>query len=170
MKPKTVGRAGEVSSQSHPVLAPAIKAGFISGTVLLTRDGEIPVEFLSPGDRIITRDAGMVRLENIRHRRTLTRAISFAAGSLGHTRPDQDLVLPPEQMVLIRDWRAQALSGVKQAMVRADTLVDGEFVQNLGLQKMLLHQLHFASPHVVYAGGLELPCMSPPAESLRPAA
>lgn len=170
MKPNTVGRADGRSPQSHPITIPARKVGFVPGTILLTQGGEVPVEFLSPGDRIITRDAGFVRLERVAHRRTVTRAISFAAGSLGHTRPDQDMILPADQMMLIRDWRAQAMFGARQAMVRADTLVDGEFIRDLGPQKMLLHQLHFATPHVIYAGGLELSCMTETASRLRPAA
>ena len=170
MKPKTVGRAGGQSPLSHPVSLPAIKAGFVCGTILLTQAGEIPVEFLSPGDQIITRDAGMVGLEHIRHRRTLTHAISFAAGSLGHTRPDQDLILPADQLILIRDWRAQSMFGKDRALVRADALIDGEFIRDLGPQKMQLYQLHFATPHVIYAGGLELSCMTETAANLRPAA
>ncbi len=169
MKPNSVGRAVGQSPKPHPIFTPAIQAGFVSGAILLTQDGEMPVEFLSPGDRIITRDAGMVRLESIHHQDVLTRAISFAAGSLGHTRPDQDLTLPASQIVLIRDWRAQAMFGVQQAWVRADALIDGEFIRDLGPQEMRLHQLHFAAPHVVYAGGLELSCMTD-AASLQSAA
>lgn len=130
----------------------------------------MPVEFLSRGDSLITRDAGIVRLERIAHRRTLTRAICFAAGSLGHTRPDRDLVLPAAQLVLIRDWRAQAMFGTTQALVRADSLVDDEFIRDLGIQKMHLHQLQFAAPHVVYAGGLELSCMSDTSQTCQTAA
>lgn len=170
MKPNAVGRAVGQDPISHPNMMPAQKAGFVSGTILLTQDGEMPVEFLSPGDRIITRDAGMVRLENIRHRRVLTRAISFAAGSLGHTRPESDLVLPAAQLLLIRDWRAKAMFGLKQAVTRADALLDDEFICDLGPQKMLLYQLQFSSPHIVYAGGLELSCMGNAASNLRPAA
>lgn len=170
MKPNAVGRAIGHSPQSHPVSMPATKAGFVSGTILLTRDGEMPVEFLSSGDWIITRDAGMVQLDRLFHRRLMTRAISFAAGSLGHTRPDQDLVLPASQLILIRDWRAQAMFGQPQAMVRADALVDDEFIRDLGPQKMLLHQLQFAAPHVIYAGGLELSCLTGDVAHLRPAA
>ena len=170
MKPNTVGRATGQSPYAHPIAAPAPKAGFVFGTILLTRDGEIPVEFLSPGDRIITRDTGFARLDAIRCRRVLTRAISFAAGSLGDTRPDQDLVLPAAQPVLIRDWRAQAMFGVDQALVRADALVDGEFIRDTGPQKMRLYQLQFADPHVIYAGGLELSCMTDAANNLQSAA
>jgi len=170
MKPNTVGYAIGQSPHAHPIAAPAPKAGFVFGTILLTRDGEIPVEFLSPGDQVITRDTGFARIEAIRSRRTLTRAISFAAGSLGDTRPDQDLVLPAAQLVLIRDWRAQAMFGTAQALVRADALVDDEFIRDTGPQRMRLYQLQFARPHVIYAGGLELSCMTDSANNLRPAA
>ncbi len=170
MKPNSPGPAGGAFPVSHPVVAPAPKAGFVAGTVLYTRDGEMPVEFLSPGDSLITRDAGIVRLIRIHHRRTLTRAISFAAGSLGHTRPDQDLILPGAQLVLVRDWRAQAMFGKDQALVRADTLVDDAFICDLGVQRMHLLQLQFDAPHVIYAGGLELSCMTQGAQNLRPAA
>ncbi len=164
MKPKTVGRVVGQGPTAHPNAMPARKAGFVSGTILLTQEGEMPVEFLSPGDRIITRDAGLVTLEGVRHRRVTTKAISFAAGSLGDTRPQTDLVLPAAQMVLIRDWRAMALFGVNHAITRADALVDGEFIW------MLLHQLNFADQHIVYGGGLELSCERAPDRDLRPAA
>ena len=170
MKPNAVGRAVGQNPNWHPNTIPATSAGFVSGTILLTQEGEMPVEFLSPGDRIITRDAGMVQLQDIHHQRLVTRAISFAAGSLGDMRPDSDLILPAGQMVLLRDWRAKAMFGTETAMVRADALIDGEFIRDLGLQGMLLHQLHFARPHVLYAGGLELSCTSDQACALRPAA
>ncbi|MFT7593613.1 MAG: hypothetical protein ACI8R4_000927 [Paracoccaceae bacterium] len=170
MKPNAVGRVGGHSPQAHPVFTPGRNPGFVSGTILLSQDGEMPVEFLSPGDRIITRDSGMVQLQAIRRRRIIARAISFAAGSLGHTRPEQDLILPAGQVVLIRDWRAEAMFGRPQAMVRADALVDGTFICDLGLQKMTLYQLQFADLHVLYVGGMEVACATKEPSQLCPAA
>jgi hypothetical protein len=170
MKPNTVGRASGQNPLSLPFSTPAPKVGFAPGTLLLTQDGEVPVEYLSPGDRIITRDAGIVRLEHIQYHRTITHAVLFSAGSLGHTRPDQDMILPAAQMLLIRDWRATAMFRAKQTMVRADALIDGEFIRDLGLQKMMLHQLQFNTSHVIYAGGLELSCTTNAAPRLCSAA
>ena len=43
--------------------------------------------------------------------------VRIKAGSLGHTRPGHDTVLPAHQKVLLRDWRlAQALFGAPQAL------------------------------------------------------
>ena len=170
MKPNTVGRASRDSLQPHPVYPLEPGTGFVSGTIILSQDGEMPVEFLSPQDRIITRDAGFVRLAHISRSRQSIRAIRFAAGSLGHTRPEQDLILPENQMVLVRDWRAKAMFGADQAMVRAVDLVDGEFICDLGMRAMVVHQLHFSAPHVVYAGGLEVAGTGFQNAALRPAA
>lgn len=171
MKPNTVGRESRKTLQTHPFYTPESEAGFASGTIILSQDGEMPVEFLTPGDRIISRDAGFVTLDHVERTTHQIRAVRFAAGSLGHTRPDHDLILPENQMVLVRDWRAQSLFGVPQAMVRAGDLVDGEFICDLGQQTMRLHQLHFAKSHVIYAGGLEVAGMcSAPEMALRAAA
>lgn len=158
MKPKTVGRATGHRPQTHPYSPPAFAAGFTTGTIILSQDGEMPVEYLSVGDRVISRDCGMVRLAGLTRHTEMVRAISFAAGSLGHTRPEQDVVLPAQQQILIRDWRAPAMHGQSQTLVRADALVDGEFIRDLGLVSMTLYQLHFDRPHVIYAGGLEADC------------
>ncbi|MEX0349894.1 MAG: Hint domain-containing protein [Paracoccaceae bacterium] len=132
------------------------KTGFLSGTVVMTQRGECLVEDLAKGDSIITRDRGFVLVRGVVRTTCHCRAISFAAGSLGDTRPDQDLILPAGQKVLIRDWRAQAMFSADRAMVRADALLDGEFIRDLGIREMVLYQIEFDAPHVLYAGGLEL--------------
>ena len=60
------------------------------------------------------------------------------------------------QRLLIRDWRAQAFGGASQALMRADMLVDGRFVRDLGMRRLRLFRLEFDAAHVIYAGGLEL--------------
>ena len=63
MNPNVVGRAGEQVAQPdlvrHQERANSEINGLIAGTRLWTLDGEMPVQYLSPGDRIITRDTGM---------------------------------------------------------------------------------------------------------------
>jgi len=142
-----------IQSDHRPV---ASALGVPTGTILLTRDGEKPIERITATDHVITRDAGMVPVRSLARVTTMTRAILFAAGSLGHTRPDTDLVLPEAQPILIRDWRAKVMSGRKQTLIPAGSLVDGEFVRDLGPQLLTLYQIRFDTPHVIYAGGLEL--------------
>lgn len=131
--------------------------GIASGTVVLTLDGALPVEFLSPGDRIITRE-GMRVVREVNVHRYSGPAIRVSAGALGHDRPEQDLVLPTETMILLRDWRAQALFGKAQATVPISRIADGEFIAHTSALSMRLYDLRFDRPQVVYAEGLELTC------------
>jgi Hint domain-containing protein len=154
MKPNTVGR--ELSGQMPPLRTEIAHVGLVSGTLLLTADGEIPVEYLSPGDRIITRNAGLVQLCAVQSERVTQEAIKIAAGSLGDTKPTHHVMMPAAQMILVRDWRARALRGAAQAVMPAGCLIDDEFITSLGWREMTLVRLGFDAPYVVYADGLEL--------------
>ena len=100
-----------------------VARGIAAGTKVMTLDGEMPVEFLTEGDRVITRDTGMAVLKAVRSRKIACSVVHIAGGSLGHNRPDSDIALPSGQEVLIRDWRAEALFGKKTALVTADRLI-----------------------------------------------
>lgn len=157
MKPKTVGRVSEKTSlagQYKPYVS--VDSGLISGTKLLTLDGEIPVEILSVGDRLITRDSGISEVTHIQRTTRRVHTIAFAAGSLGHTRPECDTILAADQMILIRDWRARAMFNSERALVAARSLIDGEFIIDQGKQEQVLIQIFCNGPHILYAGGLEL--------------
>ncbi|WP_299029552.1 Hint domain-containing protein [uncultured Sulfitobacter sp.] len=157
MKPKTVGRVGGDTPQTGHYAPYATRdTGLLQGTTLLTLEGEMPVEFISVGDKIITRDSGIARVEHIQRTTRKVHTIALAAGSLGHTRPERDATLAGDQMCLIRDWRAQALFGADRALVAARTLVDGEFIRDLGMQEQTLFQIFCDGPHILYADGLEV--------------
>ncbi len=131
-------------------------SGLCAGTVVLTLDGEMPIEHLSPGDRIITRDTGMAVLVAITVRKTETATVRIKAGSLGHNRPEGDMVVAPDTLIHIRDWRAQALYGQPSATVPARALIDGEFVAQQPQAQMHLYELVFDRSHIVYADGVEI--------------
>lgn len=159
------GQARAISARTRPDAPPA---GFAAGSIVLTLDGALPVEFLTPGDRVITRDQGMALLRGVRQRQVTCEMVSIMAGTLGHTRPEHDTLLPSEQKVLLRDWRAQALFGAPQALAQACKLIDGEFIRLAGRQTITLFQLEFDAPHILYVDGLELACE--PSETLKHAA
>ncbi len=132
--------------------------GMTSGTQVLTAMGAVAVEALKEGARIITRDAGMSVLRRIDRFETECEVVRIRAGSLGHDRPEHDTDLPANQKILIRDWRAQALTGQKQALMRVGRLEDGEFLKTLPKAKRVLYRLRFDTDHIIYADGLELFC------------
>lgn len=160
MNPTQPGRrVGAFGPYSHPKTNTHIMS-LITGATLLTMDGDIPVEFLSAGDRVITRNSGQVQVSAVTRSSQELGAVEIRAGSLGDTRPDHDLVVPETQLILIRDWRAQAMFGARQAAVPAFELIDNEFIRDLGKREMAMCHLHFDRPYVLYAGGLEL-CTAP---------
>lgn len=126
------------------------------GTPVLTLDGQLPVEFLTPGDSVITRHAGTARLAALRPFRRRVAAVGIAAGSLGTQKPEQAVTLCAAQEILVRDWRAAALFGASQALVPVARMIDGTFIRPLGLKELILFELVFDTPQIVYADGLEL--------------
>lgn len=151
--PGAAGRDGHETMQT-------IRAGLPPGTEVLTLAGALPVEALYPGDRVITRDAGAQSLIGIA-RHPVPRDMRFvrvARDALGG-KPTRDVILPAEQRILLRDWRAQALFATPAARVPLSRLVDGDLIRWSDARPEALLVLSFAHPHVIYADGLEV--MSP---------
>lgn len=127
------------------------------GSAVLSLDGALPVEHLFVGDQIVTRRGAqaLVRIEQVALAAG-TPIVRITANALGG-RPDRDLWMPAGQRILIRDWRAQAIFGQKQACVPAGQLVDGEYIRLDALPEAVTgFALHFGRPAVFYADGLEL--------------
>lgn len=151
-------KATKVSQPKH-----LLTHGIALGTPVMTLDGELPVDFLNIGDRILTR-CGARRLIGIEITRVQNaRVVRIAQGTLGMDRPADDMIVAPDQPILIRDWRAKALYGKATAMVPAARLADGEYIRAEVLAEVRLYTLRFAEETVIYAGGLELAC---PAETV----
>ena len=154
-------REDEVQASEDQVAQTVVaQAGLCADTIVLTMDGELRARDIAPGDRIITRDAGMVVLLGVRRKRVTCDAVQIKAGSLGHKRPPEDLILPYGTKILVRDWRAEAIFGSAQALVAAQNLQDGEYVSLLPDQQLEIVEFIFEQPHVIYAGGLEIGCQT----------
>ena len=90
--------------------------GVLQGTKVLTLDGEIPVDFLEIGDRVLT-CAGASVLKSIEISVvTNARMIRISASTLGQERPEEDVLVPATQMVLVRDWRARPFRNFARKM------------------------------------------------------
>jgi Hint domain len=142
----------------HSLGRPHLGQGVLAGTQVRTTEGVLPVEFLEPGDRIITRD-GALRLMSVTSSwHTAATLIRVCASSLGYDRPEVDLLVAPGQHIVIRDWRAKVLYGGDVASVAASRLVDGEYVRTERLPIARIVTLQFEQPQVIFAEGLELAC------------
>ena len=138
------------------VVAEQSLIGLCAGTIVLTLDGELPVEHLTIGDRVISRSSGTAVLRNIVITQAMMTPIRIKAGSLGHTRPDRDMLVSPNAQLHIRDWRAEALFGTPSAMISARRLIDGEFVAEETTRVVTLFNLVFDRAQVIYADGMEI--------------
>jgi hypothetical protein len=145
-----------IALRTAPVADAGLVAGLPAGTLVMTLDGELPVEALSPGDRVISRTSGTAILRSVTVQSVDGPVVRILAGSLGHTRPGRDMVVGPDTLLHIRDWRAKALYGKPAALVPARRLVDGEFVAEEAAGPVRLFTLTFDRPEVIYADGLEI--------------
>ena len=137
---------------ASPVAA-ATKGGIARGTIILTARGEMPVEALRVGDRIITRERGMSVLKGVS--RHTAPACTIRTDSLGRGRPERDTTVSACQHVAVRDWRAEALFDAAAAMVPARRLADGKHIATFGEEEVF--RLDLGAPLTVYANGLEAP-------------
>jgi hypothetical protein len=133
-------------------------AGLLPGTPVLTLDGALPVEFIAPGDRVITRN-GMRRVVAVEVTRVANaRVVCISSDTLGVGRPADEIHIAPNQPVVIRDWRAKAVFGKAEALVAASRLCDGEYIRGDILPEARFITLRFERTEVIYAAGLELVC------------
>ena len=163
MKPKTVKREGSSNAGADRYFAmwgtprpQALFRGICANALVVTMQGMRKVQDLRPGDELVTRCGGAVPLLSVEETSIATRAIYVIAGSLGHYQLDRDTLLPAEQTVLVRDWRARVLGGANKILVTARDLVDGEYVRDIGFMPLSVYRLTCATPAVIYADGMEL--------------
>ena len=139
----------------------SVLRGFPAGSTLLTQSGELPIEFVTIGDKAITRDFGLSTITAIEHFTVTGPAAHLRGGILGHSRPEKDLLLPADQLVLLRDWRATALFGCKEVMLPVRRLVDGAFITLRQNEELSLFSIELAAGNIVYADGLEIGLTDP---------
>jgi len=128
---------------------------FVSGTLIKTPAGEVPVECLQPGDLVDTHDDGPQPLRWIGKRQAPAEGsfapIHIAANTFGVHR---DLLLSPMHRVLIRDSLAELLFGDVEVLVAARDLVNDRSVRRLEGGTVEYVHILFDKHQVVFSEGL----------------
>ncbi|MGO4914453.1 Hint domain-containing protein [Pseudogemmobacter sp. W21_MBD1_M6] len=128
---------------------------FVAGTLILTPDGEVPVETLRPGDLVMTHDDGAQPLRWIGQREVAAEG-SFApirinANTFGIHR---ELLLSPLHRVMIRDSLAELLFGEDEVLVAAKDLVNDYSVRPVEGGTVTYVHILFDRHQVVFSEGL----------------
>ncbi len=105
---------------------------FTPGTMIATPKGEVPVESLRHGDKVITRDNGLQEIRWIGKRdlgwqdlraNPHLQPVLVKAGSLGHGLPERDMMLSPNHRVLLTGGRNRLYFDEHEVLVAAKHLV-----------------------------------------------
>ena len=149
---------------------------FGRGTLILTSEGQKPVETLRVGDLVVTADHGLQALRWIGSRKVSPdllemhqkiRPIRIKSGALGEGLPAQDLVVSPQHRMLVRSKLAQKLSTQEEVLVAAKHLcgIDGIAVAE-DLKEVTYFHLLFDQHEIIIANGAEAESLYLGAQSL----
>ncbi|MGR3540278.1 MAG: Hint domain-containing protein [Hasllibacter sp.] len=151
---------------------------FVTGTRILTLDGEIPVEHLTIGDRVVCRDGGAKPLRwNGTTRPPAGRMASdpavmpvrIPAHAFGTGRPARDLWVSPQHRVLLRGGDTMLLTGEAEVLAAALHLTGRRGIaQRPARAGAAYHHLLFDTHEIVWSEGLETESFLP-GESTLPA-
>jgi hypothetical protein len=143
-------------AQAHRKFAQVACVSFTRGTHITMASGaQCPVEDLSPGDRILTRDDGVQTLRWIGT--STTRAVGefapirIVAGTLNNT---ADLLVSPDHRLFIYQRTDELGAGRAELLVKARHLVNGETVTVDEGGFVDYFQLLFDSHQIIYAEGI----------------
>lgn len=174
--PPPAGRELTVVHRNEETLTPTASDApsvicFTPGTRIRTEDGDVAIEELGTGDRVLTRDNGPQEVLWSGHRRMSgarlfampdQRPIRMRAGALGIDRPDGDLIVSPEHRVLITGRAAMDLWGEHEVLVRAADLVgDSRITVDHSLRETFYIHLMLDRHEVVWANGIEVETFHP---------
>jgi Hint domain len=153
MSSRTTGRK---TGQRPGVRRFIYKTGLCEGTNIMTTEGNLPVEYLHAGDRLIT-DRGLRTIRHINARALTDCPIEVRRGALGPGRPAQDMYLAPDQLVHLADWRSHRYYGADQRAVPVSRLHDGTHItwgEHPG--DLLVYDLELEGEQVIFAEGMQV--------------
>ncbi|WP_289846643.1 Hint domain-containing protein [Pacificibacter marinus] len=150
---------------------------FASGTLIKTCEGEIAVEDLKVGDKVLTLDDGYqpIRWIGIRKlsaqdltKNPKLRPIRIRAGALGNDMPTQDLTVSPQHRILANSKIAERMFGVNEVLVGAKHLTELEGVEVAeDMTEVTYVHFLFEEHQIVFSNGARTESLYTGAEALK---
>ncbi|NNF25518.1 MAG: Hint domain-containing protein [Rhodobacteraceae bacterium] len=135
---------------------------FGPGTMIQTETGTLPVEWLAPGDKVLTRDHGYQPVLWVGRSRFSAAAIRrddglrpvrLRAGALGPGLPAEDLILSRRHRVLVTGAQVELLFGVSEALAPCHALITPRMT-DIPPEGISYYQLLLPRHEIIMSGGL----------------
>lgn len=149
---------------------------FTPGTMIRTEDGVKPVEQITEGDRVQTKDngceavlwTGRRRMTGARlHAMPYLAPVRLRAGALDENVPDAGLLVSPDHRIVLSGPRARELFCTEEVLVTARDLVDDRsIVIDRVLREVTYIHLLLPRHQVVFANGVETESFHPASAGL----
>ncbi len=139
--------------------AGTIPACFVDGTLILTPEGEVPVENLNIGDIVITLDRGPQPIRWVGRKAMQdspeSAPIRIAANAFGPGNPARELLVSPYHRVLISEDMCEVFFGNKDVLAPAVFLQNGHSVRQVSMKRpYAYHHLLFDQHEIVFSNGM----------------
>ncbi|TKD22274.1 hypothetical protein FBT96_06705 [Rhodobacter capsulatus] len=135
---------------------------FTPGTLIETKRGQVAVEKLRPGDRVLTRDNGYQPIRWIGRRRLKAadlaaapqlQPVRIAAGALGEGLPETDMLVSPQHRMLISGARAELLFGEAEVLAAALHMLGQPGITRLKRDEITYLHLMFDAHEIIRGNG-----------------
>jgi Ca2+-binding RTX toxin-like protein len=135
---------------------------FTPGTLIATPKGEVPVQNLKAGDKIITRDNGIqeIRWTGAKHldwaalcANPHLKPVLIRQGSLGNGLPERDMMVSPNHRMLVANDRTALYFEEHEVLVAAKHLIGAKGVQSVDAAGTTYLHMMFDRHEVVLANG-----------------
>lgn len=135
---------------------------FTPGTVIATPRGEMHIEDLQVGDRVITRDNGLqdIRWIGKRHlsvndlrKAPHLRPVRVRAGSLGQGLPEHDLLVSPQHRILVNNDKTALYFEEREVLAAAKHLTDVDGIDTVRTTGVTYIHFMFDQHEVVLSNG-----------------
>ncbi len=127
---------------------------FTHDTLILTEQGERPVQDLCRGDRVLTRDHGIQPVRWV-GKRTVPGTGRFAPVRFAPNvlQSQSELIVSPQHRVLLKGHHAELLFGESEVLAAAKHLVNGKDVVQEEQVSVTYYHIMFDEHEVIYSNG-----------------
>ena len=167
--------ASLIAATSNHETSQRIAPCFTPGALIATMKGEVPVEQIKLGDKVLTRDNGLQQVRWI-GARTLTaaqmcalddaRPVLIRKGALGNGCPQRDIIVSPHHRMLVTSDIAMMLFDEREVLVAARHLTGLAGIERIEAACVTYFHMLFDHHEVILADGAWTESFQPSDSSL----